>query len=298
MRNLKWVFTVAAALLMTMGAVAQPPEPVVAELGQAVQSPEQVIEQFVDAILNPAKLESASRLVEGGQTGEALQPLAAWLQKEGHSWRVEVERADAPIVRVNQDFVSAKIRLSMRFGLFGKIGHQEQLTLHRIGDEWKIVPLPKEEFYRSFRGVFDSDILANFATYLARPQEVYEASAYGCLSNLKQVALAAFQFVQDNDEIFALQPATLVEQLAPYARSEKVFHCPDDKSDEVSYSFNPRLENVSLAKFAEPSRTVLFYEGKNGALNFRHQNRAGVCFADGHCELVTPEQSKNLRWEP
>ena len=48
----------------------------------------------------------------------------------------------------------------------------------------------------------------------------------------------------------------------------------------------------------EPAETVMIYEGKNGKLDFRHNGRATVGFADGHVKLTDAEGAKKLRWKP
>lgn len=298
MKNLKH-FTIAAALLLSIGAVAQPPEPhkdppPVVEVPEEV-TPEQVIYAFVDAVFVQFNLEVAARLVEGGQTGDALKPVAAEIQKERAGWTLEVHNTD---VQTKGDTASAKLMLTLHHRLFGKILHQERLTLHKVRNEWKIVPLSPEDFYHSFRISYDSDILANIATYLARPQEIHEASAFSCVTNLKQIGLGTMQFLQDWDEKFALKADKYQEALMPYIRNEQIFHCPDDKSGALSYSFNAKLENLTQAQITVPSQIVMIYEGKNGQLEFRHNNRAGIAFADGHYKLVTPEEAKTLKWKP
>ncbi len=305
MQNLKY-FSVAAALLLSISVWAQPPEPrkdpppvievPLIEVPQFLEA-EQVVRAFADAVAvsDHPNLEAAARFVEGGLNGDALKPIAEELAKERAGWTTKVLDLN---VQIKDNTAEAKLVLVLRHRLLGKIRHQERLTLHKMANEWKIVPLLPEDFQHSFSDAFDSDILATIATYLARPQEIHEASAFACLTNLKQLGLGAMQFLQDWDEKFALKADKYQEALIPYIRTDQIFHCPDDKNGQISYSFNPKFENVSLAQIHAPSQTVLIYEGKNGQLEFRHNNRAGVCFADGHCELVTPEKAKTLKWKP
>jgi prepilin-type processing-associated H-X9-DG protein len=161
-----------------------------------------------------------------------------------------------------------------------------------------IVPLTSEQLRRNRHTNFDTDILLNLATYLAIPQEIIEASAHECMMNQKMLALGAMQFAQDWDDKFTFKADKYPEALRPYLRNDQILHCPDDRSGALSYTFNKNLENLLLARIAQPAQTVMFYEGKNGQLEFRHDNRASVCFADGHVELVTPERAKTLKWTP
>jgi prepilin-type processing-associated H-X9-DG protein len=84
----------------------------------------------------------------------------------------------------------------------------------------------------------------------------------------------------------------------PYIKNESIFKCPSDASGAVSYSFNANLAGVKLAKVSAPAETVMIYEGKNGKLDFRHEGKAAVGFADGHAKLVNAEGAKKLHWRP
>jgi len=53
-----------------------------------------------------------------------------------------------------------------------------------------------------------------------------------------------------------------------------------------------------MDKFTQPQITVLFYEGANGKLNFRHNGKAAVAFADCHVKLIDAAAAKDLRWKP
>lgn len=188
----------------------------------------------------------------------------------------------------------------------------QQLTFRREGLDWKIVPGDAVALQDS-----KAPTLLFFATMIAHP-EVFvrlrgQARDTACASNLKQLALGTLMLAQDMDEKFALTAMQhwqaqhdhrglawipFQQALMPYVKSEPIFHCPEDKTGEVSYAFNMALDNISLAKITTPSETVLLYEGKDRQLDFRHEGRAGVAFADGHVKLVNAEQAKGLRWHP
>ena len=55
-----------------------------------------------------------------------------------------------------------------------------------------------------------------------------KARQTACASNLKQIALAELQYVQDYDEIFPMQTVEF-SGLFPYTKTNQVFVCPDDK---------------------------------------------------------------------
>jgi prepilin-type processing-associated H-X9-DG protein len=93
--------------------------------------------------------------------------------------------------------------------------------------------------------------------------------------------------------------------LKPYVANNAVYICPSDKAPylqtdgvKTSYSFNANLEGVSVASVKNSSQVVLFYEGKNGKLNFRHNGKASVAFVDGKTTLVSEKEAHSLRWKP
>ena len=116
-------------------------------------------------------------------------------------------------------------------------------------------------------------------------QKVREnARRTACLSNLKQIGLGIVQYNQDFDE---LQPCGANPygggegwggQVYPYLKSVAVYQCPDDSGHgarassygmnsnfSVSFYGTPAFGHVvppghSLADFAAPSNTVMFFE--------------------------------------
>jgi prepilin-type processing-associated H-X9-DG protein len=109
-----------------------------------------------------------------------------------------------------------------------------------------------------------------------------------------------------------------------YGKNLKLYFCPvrvEAKADDVAkvekqaqrdkvadelgmphsgepYTLNKYVDGLKLAELAEPARTVLFYEGEDGKLDFRHDGRADVAFADGHVETVGPDDVLKLIWNP
>ena len=95
-----------------------------------------------------------------------------------------------------------------------------------------------------------------------------------------------------------MKPATFSKSLAPYTKNNSIFKCPSDSGPSPSYSLNSSLAGIAVAKVQSPATTVLFYEGANGKLTYRHDGKAVVCFADGHVKFVTAADSNKLRWKP
>lgn len=115
-------------------------------------------------------------------------------------------------------------------------------------------------------------------------------------SNVKQIDLGLMQYVQDHNMKYPT--GNYKQAVMPYIKTESLFHDPADTSGSDSYSFNKKLQGVSLDKISDPQGTVALYEGQNQTLAFRHDGRAVVGFADGSVRAVRAEQAKFLRWRP
>lgn len=178
------------------------------------------------------------------------------------------------------------------------------LQLVRQDDKWKIVPV-------EFHPANIRNPLSYIASLLASLQPIkinreHEDVAY-CQTNLKQLSLTVSMFEQDNNNIYSFTNKTWIESLKPYmtAAQRPILICPDDKSpsqhsngNKTSYSFNDNLTNCSGDSIKDPSKTVMLYEGTNTKLNFRHNGKANVAFADGYVKLISSQEAQSLRWTP
>ncbi|MDQ2799523.1 MAG: DUF1559 domain-containing protein [Armatimonadota bacterium] len=150
-------------------------------------------------------------------------------------------------------------------------------------------------------GIFLTAILA--AILFPVFQKVREnARLASCESNVKQIDLGLMQYVQDHNEKYPPSASGFKATIFPYIQSETVFHCPTDTGGTVSYSFNQKLQGVSIDKLNAPANTVAVYEGKNQTLDFRHQHSGGdvavIGFADGSVRTFSQAQAQSLRWKP
>lgn len=84
----------------------------------------------------------------------------------------------------------------------------------------------------------------------------------------------------------------------PYVKREEPFRCPTHEGAPASYSFNPRLQGLTVARLQRPAATVVFYEGTGGKLDFRHDGLADVVSADGEFHSLAGAQPASLRWLP
>lgn len=179
------------------------------------------------------------------------------------------------------------------------------LRLRRQGTDWKIVSGDPQTLMEASKTP-EKNLVLLLTSSLAYPGVLVEARKKAretaCMSNLKQIAIAAMMFAQDYNDKFAFQPATFRKALVPYIKNDAVFRCPEHtKGGAVaspSYAMNSYLAGKAPARLKTPARTVLFFEAAAGKMDFRHGGRACVAYADGHVGLVTPEQAKTLRWKP
>lgn len=119
-----------------------------------------------------------------------------------------------------------------------------------------------------------------------------------CETNVRQIELGLIQYAQDHNEKLPSSAAAYKDAISPYIKSEAVFRCPSQESGGAAYSMNVNLQGKSLDDLAHPEKVVLIYEGQNQTLDFRHEGKAVVGFADGHDKALTQDQAQNLKWKP
>jgi prepilin-type processing-associated H-X9-DG protein len=258
-------------------------------------TPEAALKAFVDAI-GRADLVTAASVVEGAPTTGLNTEFATSLRDA----KVRLSLADVKTYTAGDDdaCVVYSLEASPLAGTGGR-QYREFLILKRINGAWTVAapaagPIEAEQS--------PDGMLLTVARLLRDPEAANRANAAAknaaCLSNVKQIALAAMMYTQDYDEVFPNTPVTFKSLVMPYIKSEGVFHCPLDAPGVVAYRFNEKLAKKSLAVVEAPAETVMLYEGEKGKLNFRHDGKAVVGFADGHVKLVTPEEASKLRWTP
>lgn len=125
-----------------------------------------------------------------------------------------------------------------------------------------------------------------------------------CETNVQQIELGLIQYAQDHNEKLPSSAAAYKDAVFPYIKSESVFRCPSLEGGGVAYSMNANLQGKSLDDLAHPDKVVLIYEGQNQTLDFRHEGKAVVGFADGHDKALTEAQAQywiqtqDLKWKP
>jgi len=196
------------------------------------------------------------------------------------------------------------------YGLNFHIAQADSVELKRYASnnatQWLIVPGDPQKYFDT--PIIDlhakanqpiSGITENIATLVAFPEELLPAvHLHQSMVQLKAIGLAMMYFLQDYDEHLDFTPQNFREKLKGYTRNESVFTAPGDPAGTTSYDVNANVVGLSLADFTSPSETVAFYLGHDQKLDFRYDGLSAVCFMDGHVKAVSPEQAKNLRWEP
>ncbi len=256
-----------------------------------LSSPEKSVRSFV-AALNAQRFEQAARCVDGSVSGADFKPVR-------DSWMREKANISLPSLSVSTQGNHATVRVTAVLKSSGKPQTQMgTVALVRRGARWLLVPLrPQEADANTLSKV---SLLSAIAQIVASPQAFLTAREAArresCSSNLKQIALGAIMLSQD-DKKLAFTPQNFKAKIFPYVKTMQIFRCPSVPTGE-SYSFNGNLANRDLNKIPNASRVVMFYEGKNERLDFRHQGTSEVAFADGHVKSVTRQEAKTLKWQP
>lgn len=140
--------------------------------------------------------------------------------------------------------------------------------------------------------------LGALAAYLQGPEflETAKVMINDCAQNIRQLGLALIMMTGDYDDVIQSAPsqAAIRKAIAPYLKSEKMWECAGHAG--TAFSFNVKLAGKNMTTFEDPANTVLLYEGEKGNLDFRHDGRAWVCFADGHVKAVSKEEAATLLW--
>ncbi|RYF32631.1 MAG: DUF1559 domain-containing protein [Cytophagaceae bacterium] len=137
----------------------------------------------------------------------------------------------------------------------------------------------------------------------ARARE--NARKASCMSNLKQMGLAAMQYTQDYDEKYApveVRPngtrASWAQILQPYAKSTQLFVCP---SDPNTNSVSPWLSNPADGSLPAPFKVSYVANVQTGYAGAQIlslssvQNPAGlVHITDGGAQASNPATSKGF----
>jgi len=227
------------------------------------------------------------RYIQYGITGRQLAQIQSTLEKTltaviPRAKRAEAMRAAAQDNPVNFKDEVAALRAQIKNGLENL--HQELHSVIQNTEEGIDSPTP----------VFQT----------ARLNSVRAA----CLSNLKQLGLAAMQYIQDNGEKFP-DHDKWQDALLPYVRNSILYKCPGAPDLEFGYAMNKSLSGQHLMLLEDTSRTPLFFDCSLGQANAsggmgdlcdppRHLGKNNIVFADGHVEMLKADDRGKLIWTP
>lgn len=126
-----------------------------------------------------------------------------------------------------------------------------------------------------------------------------------CLSNVKQIILAAQIYAADWDEHLP-SSARWQDQTAKYARNDdQIYRCPIADLP-FAYGMNQAFSEISLSKLRNPDKSVVIFEAWSREKNFSggsqelvtlHGNRGTVGFASGKAVLIQKD-NREVIWKP
>jgi len=141
---------------------------------------------------------------------------------------------------------------------------------------------------------------AEMAQVLKQAKEKAEQTT--CLSNMKQLCLAALMYAQDQGQL----PAEgWPDALEAYTKNRQIYVCPAAPDKPIGYALNEKVAGVKADAVRNPADTVLFFESDEGgeipfggpdALVAKARHLGGVVlgFVDGHAKVVPLEEARRL----
>jgi prepilin-type processing-associated H-X9-DG protein len=121
-----------------------------------------------------------------------------------------------------------------------------------------------------------------------------KAQLTACISNMKQLCLAALMYSQDWDGI--LPAENWPKDLEPYLKNTALYSCPA-QPEKIGFALNAALAAANGKDVKRPAETVLFFEadvpddvafgGADAVLQQpRHAGKIVVGFVDGHVQAM------------
>jgi prepilin-type processing-associated H-X9-DG protein len=248
-------------------------------------TPEATIAEFV-RLFNAKDYPKAAMLVKGGKANADY----TGIKQITGSFQVTL---GAMTSETHGNRATVTVKSTASEGSRPPITSAEKVNLIKENDRWLIVP-PAENGRTT-------GMIASIAGMTTAPTKIFAtapkaAKKTECLTNLRRITMAAMMSSADTNDVYKFNASNVRAVLQPYLKNDKVWYCPDAPKT-VSYSFNARLAGKKLTQIKDPSKTVLFYEGANGKLAFRHGGVAAVAFADGHVKFFKPADAAKLNWK-
>lgn len=176
----------------------------------AGQSPTQTVLAFAKAV-SQRDAKAASALVDGGKQNTAL-PL-------------EMPKISVSLANISETVTGTSSIVSYRITITGQgrvpKPQSESINLVQRNGKWLVVPWSA--------GQSQSRYLASIAYMLSAPGAMRDteesARMTACLSNLKQIAVAALMLANDFGDNFKFSASNFKVKLTPYLK-KPVWHCP------------------------------------------------------------------------
>lgn len=301
------------------GMGKNPPEAQLAFLPQLPDTPEKAARYFLNAMLSPNGPEEVNltRAVAGARMGfygstewegirRDIHPLNSLDQLKFDAVTVvnqteteatvaisthrEIRAVGRPVERIDPQTYTLPMHLETNVLVPG-LGQQQKV--------WRVVPLSNEEVRA--KPVWQLPPLQLIATFALYDQSLLPyLQEQRALSQIKQLSLGILQFLQDYDLTFAFESASYDRVIRFYViKRESLFIVPTSKGEK--WQFNDNLSNKKMNEVPEPTRTVLLYDGEapqSDKVNFRFGEETPIAFVDGHCELLSKDELKNVIWKP
>ena len=255
-----------------------------------LSTPETTVRSLVAAI-NRSDLRGATHCVLGASSTTAgLKELEAEAHQNPATFLVSDLKT---IVNGERAMVTLKLSVPISPSSTRRETVASKLKLTRQDGSWKITPAPIS-ILSSYSG---TDYLYFVATLLRHPdagqKATYEAI---CARNMRSLFVAYVGY-HDAHNGAPLNPSEFKKEILPFLKSAATLHCPADTTGQVSYRYNAAgSQSFGIVKASNLNRTVLFYEGQNGKLDFRHDGIAHVVTADGEMRGVNRQQAQTLLW--
>jgi prepilin-type processing-associated H-X9-DG protein len=196
------------------------------------------------------------------------------------------------VSNLHEDVSGDTATVSLQISAVGATsGLNETEHLRKIDGKWLIVPT---DYRTDASKIGVLAYILSHPTYFSGAQKASEKTL--CLSNVKQLALGFILYINDYNDTFMKSGSNVVAKIHPYIKRDELWNCPTTR--KRAYSVNSKLYGVDFTKISQPTQTIMVYEGSNFHLDFRHQGKAAVGFADGHAKMIDATQLKSLRWNP
>jgi prepilin-type processing-associated H-X9-DG protein len=175
---------------------------------------------------------------------------------------------------------------------------EDSLDLRTTPYGWQIVPGSPTEQEFGTRKAFLSSMAAALGNHKWFDKLRTQAVSASCVFNVRQLCTGALMFAEGHRQRFSFPQGDYKAALGKTMRVPELSRCPIETPAPALYRFNVSLIGKSTDDVHRPADTVMFYEGSNAKLDFRHGGLATVGFVDGHVKQVNAEAAQRLIWEP